>query len=344
MDNIRLTKEMFGERLKLIRRRSGMSQEEVANRLGITLKAEQEYEQGIKGPTTHMISCAGHVFGTKPFEEWMFASPEKRRDYIAQGVIRDGNDIQEIASETTRRILIRRLTDQARMSLWLRRKKSINPDTGIQFGYNKSEAEALKEYLSSSLDRGWRKRLDAAEEAYAKDPSDQNREEFTHAIAYPKDVFSYPTNTPSQPTAVETGPKCNWEKLSELLWIAKGSRPQNTFAKDCMLSVAYINKLLNKKKTTTIKPSTLKRLAEASEGRVTYLELLIAAGYVEEARKKSKPEEKGEHDPEEKHDQSFNKRLENIESALTRIADALEKLVNTNKTEDTDVSDKEYKN
>ena len=71
----------------------------------------------------------------------------------------------------------------------------------------------------------------------------------------------------------------NKEKFAELLKKAQGSRQQNTFAGDIGMSKTYLNSYLGAKNDRPLTPSTIKKIAAASENGVSYEDLLEAAGY-----------------------------------------------------------------
>ena len=60
---------------------------------------------------------------------------------------------------------------------------------------------------------------------------------------------------------------------------AKGTDTQQAFALRSQLSLNFINKCLRQKLPANPAPSSIKRIADASKGRVSYSELLDAAGY-----------------------------------------------------------------
>jgi len=68
-------------------------------------------------------------------------------------------------------------------------------------------------------------------------------------------------------------------KFAELLKRAQGDRQQNTFADDIGMSKTYLNSYLGAKNDKPLTPSTIKKIAAASDNRVSYAELLEASGY-----------------------------------------------------------------
>lgn len=71
----------------------------------------------------------------------------------------------------------------------------------------------------------------------------------------------------------------DYDNYYSLLKKAQGDRQQKTFAQDAGVSIAYMNKALSGKYTKPFMPSILRKIAAASEGRVSFKELLTAAGY-----------------------------------------------------------------
>lgn len=68
----------------------------------------------------------------------------------------------------------------------------------------------------------------------------------------------------------------------ELILKAKGDMTSVEFAKKSGVNRTYISKFINEKKSKPPSPDVIKRIAESSQERVDYLDLLKAAGYFEE--------------------------------------------------------------
>ena len=71
----------------------------------------------------------------------------------------------------------------------------------------------------------------------------------------------------------------NKDKYLELLDKARGKRQQKEFAEAIGMSKTYLNMFINEKFDRPLTPKMLIKIAKASEGRVSYSELLDAAGY-----------------------------------------------------------------
>ncbi len=71
----------------------------------------------------------------------------------------------------------------------------------------------------------------------------------------------------------------NMELFADLCRKAIGSSTQKQFSSDTGLSPTLINRCLNKKLPANPSPSTIATIAGCSEGRVSFAELLDAAGY-----------------------------------------------------------------
>lgn len=69
------------------------------------------------------------------------------------------------------------------------------------------------------------------------------------------------------------------EKFAELLKIARGNRTQADFANIIPMSPTYLSAFAQLHYDRPLMPNLLYRIAEASEGRVTFEELLETAGY-----------------------------------------------------------------
>ena len=82
------------------------------------------------------------------------------------------------------------------------------------------------------------------------------------------------------------------EKALELIRTAIGNRTQKEFAEQAGISQYLLSRALtNKFNTATPRRSTLQAIANASEGRVTYEELIEACGYTFDGQEKVPPNE-----------------------------------------------------
>lgn len=69
--------------------------------------------------------------------------------------------------------------------------------------------------------------------------------------------------------------------LISLVILAKGDRNLTKFCSDAGLDPGNISRFLNGKTSSPPKPATLKLIAQASENRVTFRELLYFGGYID---------------------------------------------------------------
>lgn len=72
------------------------------------------------------------------------------------------------------------------------------------------------------------------------------------------------------------------KRFAELILLAIGNRSLNQYALNCEVSSAHISRLSRELLDTPPHPETLKKMAKASQGRVSYKELMEAAGYLED--------------------------------------------------------------
>lgn len=70
-------------------------------------------------------------------------------------------------------------------------------------------------------------------------------------------------------------------EFKELVEIALGDRSITQYANESNVNRTYISKIINEKLDSPPSPEILKKLAEHSQGRVTYKELMLIAGYLE---------------------------------------------------------------
>ena len=72
----------------------------------------------------------------------------------------------------------------------------------------------------------------------------------------------------------------NKELFASLLMKAKDDRTLNEFARDTKISPAHISRLIRSMLATPPSPALLEKIAQNSRNKVTYDELLVAAGYI----------------------------------------------------------------
>ncbi|TCO69545.1 helix-turn-helix domain-containing protein [Marinisporobacter balticus] len=71
-------------------------------------------------------------------------------------------------------------------------------------------------------------------------------------------------------------------KFSEMLLKAKGNRTNEDYYQDCGVSRAYISNYINAKRDKAPSAEIIKKLADASHSNITYEDLMIAAGHIED--------------------------------------------------------------
>lgn len=72
----------------------------------------------------------------------------------------------------------------------------------------------------------------------------------------------------------------NYTALISLVNVAKGDRGLNQFCRDAGLEQSNISRLINGKNSKPPKPAILLAIADNSQFRVTYRELMLACGYL----------------------------------------------------------------
>lgn len=78
--------------------------------------------------------------------------------------------------------------------------------------------------------------------------------------------------------------KFDKEKFAQLLDLAIGERSLNQYALNCGISSAHISRLNRCLLDTPPHPEVLEKMANASQGRVSYQEFMDAAGYLEDSQ------------------------------------------------------------
>lgn len=71
------------------------------------------------------------------------------------------------------------------------------------------------------------------------------------------------------------------QRFSELLRKAQGGRSLNRFAADTGISAAHLSRLTRALLESAPAPPTIRKIADAAEGGVTYEALMRAAGHIE---------------------------------------------------------------
>lgn len=84
----------------------------------------------------------------------------------------------------------------------------------------------------------------------------------------------------------------NPELLSDLIKQAQGDISLNNFARQCKISSSTISRIINRINSSPPSPSTLQKVAACANSRVTYDELMKAAGYIDSDENIEAPMEK----------------------------------------------------
>lgn len=76
--------------------------------------------------------------------------------------------------------------------------------------------------------------------------------------------------------------KFNKVAFSELLSIAKGNRSQTAFSEEIGISKEHLSRLMNQKTDSPPSLETLRNISYASQGRISYIQLLLAVNYLQQ--------------------------------------------------------------
>lgn len=82
------------------------------------------------------------------------------------------------------------------------------------------------------------------------------------------------------------------QEFSELLKLAKGRRSINKFSIDSDVDAGYISRLIRCQVSKPPSAKIIGKLAAKSHNNVSNIELMTAAGYLEDGSKESRPEHK----------------------------------------------------
>ncbi|MFT9495486.1 hypothetical protein [Anaerosolibacter sp.] len=74
----------------------------------------------------------------------------------------------------------------------------------------------------------------------------------------------------------------NKDLLSEILSKAQGDRSLNQYALNAGVDAGYLSRIMNKLRKTPPSPEILKKLAAKAYNGITYEELMVACGYIQE--------------------------------------------------------------
>jgi transcriptional regulator with XRE-family HTH domain len=124
------------------------------------------------------------------------------------------------------------------------------------------------------------------------------------------------------------------EKFRDCLLQARGKRTNETFSKESGVSRAYISAYLNLKRNDPPTPEIIRRLAKASKNNVTYENLMIAAGFLDENYYIDSSYIK-EESSEKVYNNNKNIMLDDIESLSPESKKELEKYIQLLKLKDT---------
>lgn len=75
--------------------------------------------------------------------------------------------------------------------------------------------------------------------------------------------------------------KKSYDELISLIKKAQGSKTLNQFASVCNVNAGHLSRLLKGSFINPPSPETLKKIANSSNNKVSYIDLLIACNYLE---------------------------------------------------------------
>ena len=102
-------KRAVGKRIKLVRQRNGLTQDQLAERVGLSPKYISGIERGVENPTMDNLIRLAKVLEVEPYDLFLFGESEENEKALRKGLekmLREGDREQlQLCFDVMRKIL-----------------------------------------------------------------------------------------------------------------------------------------------------------------------------------------------------------------------------------------------
>ena len=79
-------KRAVGKRIKIVRQRSGLTQDQLAEEVGLSPKYISGIERGVENPTMDILIRLAKVLGVEPYDLFLFGESEESEKALRKGI------------------------------------------------------------------------------------------------------------------------------------------------------------------------------------------------------------------------------------------------------------------
>lgn len=79
-------KRAVGKRIKIVRQRSGLTQDQLAEQVGLSPKYISGIERGVENPTMDILIRLAKMLGVEPYDLFLFGESEENEKALRKGV------------------------------------------------------------------------------------------------------------------------------------------------------------------------------------------------------------------------------------------------------------------
>lgn len=79
-------KRAVGKRIKIVRQRNGLTQDQLAEQLGLSPKYISGIERGVENPTMDILLRVAKMLGVEPYDLFLFGESEESEKALRKGI------------------------------------------------------------------------------------------------------------------------------------------------------------------------------------------------------------------------------------------------------------------
>jgi transcriptional regulator with XRE-family HTH domain len=79
-------KRAVGKRIKIVRQRSGLTQDQLAEQVGLSPKYISGIERGVENPTMDILIRLAKMLGVEPYDLFLFGESEESEKALRKGI------------------------------------------------------------------------------------------------------------------------------------------------------------------------------------------------------------------------------------------------------------------
>lgn len=79
-------KRAVGKRIKIVRQRNGLTQDQLAEQVGLSPKYISGIERGVENPTMEILLRVAKMLGVEPYDLFLFGESEESEKTLRKGI------------------------------------------------------------------------------------------------------------------------------------------------------------------------------------------------------------------------------------------------------------------